>query len=77
MSATSRGVASGIVFGIVAVLLGQQFGLLSLSDLGTSLEYLIIGIVIGAVIFGVIGRLLGRRYLRRHAAAPAEPPSTS
>lgn len=77
MSATSRGVASGIVFGIVAVVLGQQFGLFSLSDLGTALEYLIIGIVIGAVIFGVIGLLLGRRYLRKHATAPAEPPSTS
>lgn len=71
MSATSHGVASGVVFGIVAVVLGQQFGLYSLSDLATAIEYLVIGVVVGAVVFGVIGMALGRRYLRRH---PVEPP---
>lgn len=77
MSATSHGVAAGVVFGIVAVVLGQQFGFYSLSDLLTAIEYLIIGIVIAAVVFGLIGMALGRRYLRKHALAPARPPSKS
>ena len=75
MSATTHGIASGIVFGIVAVLLGQQFGLYSLSDLSDALLFLVVGIVISAVIFGLIGMTLGRRYLRRHPVAPAPPPS--
>lgn len=77
MSATTQGIAAGVVFGAVVVLLGQQFGFYSLSDLAATLEYLIVGIVLGAVIFGVIGRALGRRYLRRHPVEPAAPPPSS
>ena len=73
MSATTHGVASGIVFGIVAVVLGQQFGFYSLSDLGTAIVYLVIGIVIGAVVFGLIGMALGRRYLRTHPTGTPPP----
>ncbi len=72
MSATSHGVAAGVVFGIVCVLLGQQFGYLSLSDLTDSILYFVVAIVIGAVVFGVIGMALGRRYLRNHP--PPTPP---
>ena len=77
MSATTHGVAAGIVFGIVSVILGQQFGVYGLSDLVTAILYLIIGIVIGAVVFGLIGMALGRRYLRTHPAESPPPSSRS
>jgi tetrahydromethanopterin S-methyltransferase subunit C len=66
VSATTHGLASGIVFGLVAVLLGQQFGYYSLSDLATAITYLVIGMVVGGAIFAVIGWALGRRYLHKH-----------
>lgn len=77
MSATTHGLAAGIVFGIVSVVLGQQFGFYSLSDLVTAIEYLVIGIVIGAVVFALIGMALGRRYLRTHAPPPTASPPRS
>ena len=77
MSATTQGVTSGIVFGIVAVVLGQQFGFYSLSDLVTAVEYLVIGIVIAAVVFGLIGMALGRRYVRTHPVGPPSSPPGS
>ncbi len=73
MSATTHGIASGIVFGIVAVVLGQQFGYYSLSDLTSAILYLVIGVVVGAVIFGLVGMALGRRYLRTHGSAQNGP----
>lgn len=72
MSATSHGAGSGIILGLVLVLLAQQFSYLSLSDLYPSLEALILGAVVGGILGGLIGWALGRRYLsRRAAAAPA------
>lgn len=75
MSATSQGAVSGIVLGIVFILLGQQLGYFDLSDIGTSVEYLVIAMVIGAVIFGVIGWGLGRAYLHRHPEEVSPPPT--
>jgi hypothetical protein len=75
VSATSHGVAAGIVLGIVFVLLGQQFGYLSLSELTPAIEYFVIAIVVGAVVFGAIGMALGRAYLRRHPPESTAPPS--
>jgi hypothetical protein len=78
VSAASSGAASGVVLGIVVVVLAQQLGFLSLSDLVPAIEYLVIGAVIGGVLFGIIGWGLGRRYLARHPAAsdsPGAPPS--
>lgn len=72
MSATGSGAGSGVVFGIVVVLLAQQLGYLSLSDLVPAIEYVIIGAIIGGVVFGVIGWALGRRYMRRHPMPPTE-----
>ncbi|MGD0250567.1 MAG: hypothetical protein ABSB97_06760 [Thermoplasmata archaeon] len=72
MSATTHGIAAGIVFGIVVVLLGQQFGYLSLSQLTPAILYFVIAIVVGAVVFGLIGMALGRAYLRKH---PPESPA--
>jgi tetrahydromethanopterin S-methyltransferase subunit C len=66
---------SGIVLGIVFVFLGQQLSYFDLSDLVTSVEYLVIAMVIGAVIFGVIGWALGRAYLHRHPEEAGPPPS--
>jgi hypothetical protein len=71
VSATSSAAISGAVLGIVFVLLGQQLGYFDLSDLTTSIEYLVIAIVVGAAVFGAIGMALGRLYLRRH------PPESS
>lgn len=61
MSAASEGAGAGVVLGIVVVLLGQQFGLLSLSDLEGALVALVVGAVAGALLFGAIGWALGRR----------------
>jgi hypothetical protein len=73
VSATTHGIAAGAVLGLVFVLLAQQFGYISLSDLGGALTYLLLGIVVGAVVFGLIGMALGRWYLHRHPAPPPDP----
>lgn len=74
MSATSRGLGSGIVLGVVLILLGQQFGFFDMSDLDRSIE-LLVG---GAVVFGILGGWIGRRLGRRaatHLPSAAAPPS--
>ncbi len=71
MSAASHGAACGVVLGIVFVLLAQEFGYLDLTDLVSTLIYLVIAIVVGAVLFGLIGMALGRAYLAKN------PPGSS
>ena len=71
MSATGQGAGSGVVLGIVFVLLAQQLGYLSLSSLVPAIIDLVIGAVIGGVIFALIGWALGRSYLSRHPPASA------
>ncbi len=71
MSATSAGTSSGVVLGIALVLLGQQFGYYSLSDLIPAIEYILIAAVIGGLVGAVIGYALGRLYLHRHP--PVDP----
>jgi uncharacterized membrane protein YfcA len=63
------GAASGAILFVVIVLLGQQFGYVDLSNLGTGLLYLIVPAVIGGVIFGVIGAGLARRAQRKQLKA--------
>ena len=67
MSAASRAAASGVVLGVVVVVLGQQFGYLDFTLLVPALEQIIIGAVIGGVIFGIIGLFIGRRIRRKMA----------
>ncbi len=76
MSATTSGVAAGIVLGIVGVLLAQQLGFLGLSDLVRAIEYLVVAAIVGGILFGVIGWALGRRYLARHASTSGTPPGS-
>jgi len=66
MSAASYAAESGVVLGIVFVLLAQQFGYLALASLTTGILDIVIGAVIGGVLFGLIGWALGHRYLRNH-----------
>ncbi len=76
----TKGAASGGIAGLFLVFLGQQAGALSLSSLGSSLEYLIIGIGIGAVLGGILGRALGRRARRKadeRRPAPKDDPSSA
>ena len=73
MSATGRGVGCGVVLGLVAVLLDQQFGYLDLSVLVPAIEDLVIAAVLGGVLGGLIGWALGRRYLSTHPAGAAPP----
>jgi hypothetical protein len=61
MSATSSAASSGVVLGIVLVFLAQQFGLLALTDLATSVLYFAIGAIVLGVVFGVAARVAGRR----------------
>jgi tetrahydromethanopterin S-methyltransferase subunit C len=71
MSALSSGAGSGLVFGLVAVLLAQQFGYVDLSHLTHAIEYLVVGAIVGAVLGAIIGWGLGRRYLSAHPAPPS------
>ena len=66
MSAASHGAAAGVVLGLVAVLLAQQFAYLDLTSLTAAIEYLVVGAVIGGLLGTVIGWALGKRYLRLH-----------
>jgi hypothetical protein len=78
MSAGTHGAAAGVVLGIVAVLMGQQLGYYSLSDLTTALTDLLVGIGIGGILFGLIGAALGRRYRAKHPPVVVEgSPSTA
>ncbi len=68
MSAVGHAAGSGVILGFVGVFLAQQFALLELNSLLTTIEYLAIAMGVGGILFGVIGGALGRRYLRKHAA---------
>lgn len=70
MSPGGQAAVSGIVLGVVLVLLLQQFGPLSLSSLSMGLLALIIGGVIGGLAGGAIGARLGRT--RSSKAPPAD-----
>lgn len=69
MSAASHGATSGVVLGLVIVLLAQQFGVLDLSALLPAVEDLLLGAILGGVVGGLIGWALGRRYLASPRAA--------
>jgi NhaP-type Na+/H+ or K+/H+ antiporter len=71
MSAGTHGAGCGVVLGLVAVLLAQQFAYLSLSSLDPALEDLVLGAIVGGILGGLIGWALGRRYLRQHPTYPA------
>ncbi|MCI4356963.1 MAG: hypothetical protein L3K18_07480 [Thermoplasmata archaeon] len=89
MSAAGAGAASGVVIGLVAVLLGQQFGYLDLGTLSGGLTLLVEGAVGFGILFAAAGWAIGRRYLRRNppgatdsnegapvaTSAPKDPPA--
>jgi tetrahydromethanopterin S-methyltransferase subunit C len=85
VSATTSGAGCGLVLGVVVVLLGQQFGFLTLSALLPALEYLVIGAIVGGILGALYGRLAGRKYRRpipsrpakRSEAPPQEPSGSS
>jgi ABC-type Fe3+-siderophore transport system permease subunit len=77
VSATSSGAGAGVVFGIVVVLLAQQFAYLDLNPLITALTYVIIGAVIGGLIFGAVGWALGRSYEKKHPEITDTEPTTA
>jgi len=67
MSAASSAASSGAVLGIVLVFLLQQFGVLALSDIITSILYFAIAAVVGGVLFGISARMAGRRASKKTA----------
>ncbi len=71
MSAASHAAGSGVVLGIVTVILLQQFFVFDLTNLTTAIVYLAIGAVVGGVLFAAIGWGLGKRYARLHPDAVA------
>ncbi len=77
MSAASRAAGSGVVLGVIAVLLAQQFGYIPLSELGKTIEYLVVGAIGGGILFGLIGWILGKRYQSQQAALAGTPTSSS
>lgn len=60
MRSTSTAASSGAILGIVFVFLVQQFGLLALTDLATSIVYFAVGAIVGGVIFGLAAWAAGR-----------------
>lgn len=60
MSEASSAATSGVVLGIVLVFLLQQFGVISLTSLFTSILYFAIAAVIGGVMFGAAAVAAGR-----------------
>jgi NhaP-type Na+/H+ or K+/H+ antiporter len=66
MSATRHGAGAGVVLGLVAVLLAQEFGFLDMTSLLPAIEDLVVGAVVGGLLGAVIGWALGKRYLRKH-----------
>lgn len=76
------GAASGVVIGISAVVLLQQIGLLSFSDLVTGLVYLLAAAIAAGFVFGIGGSLLSSSATNRAKAilgregTGAEPSST-
>ncbi|MFI5414546.1 MAG: hypothetical protein ACHQ16_02630 [Candidatus Lutacidiplasmatales archaeon] len=59
------GAASGVVVGVSAIVLLQQFGILSLSDLVTGLVYLLATAIAAGIVFGIGGWLLSRSAMKR------------
>ncbi len=53
VAATTAG--SGAVLGGVVVILFQQFGLLSLSELWPGLLWVLLGVLFGGIGFGLVG----------------------
>ncbi len=68
MGAGSSGAASGVVFGLAVVLLGQQLGYIDLSSLSGGLLALFVAALAFGLVFGLVGIALGARYVKRHAA---------
>jgi hypothetical protein len=60
VSAASGAASSGAVLGIVLVFLAQQFGLLALTGILSSVLYFAVAAIVGGVVFGVAARLAGR-----------------
>ena len=84
MSAAGAGATSGVLFGLIAVLLAQQLGFTDLGTLSGGLT-LLVGAAVGfGILFALVGRAIGRRYARRHppdttaadAATPADAPGS-
>ncbi|MCI4332023.1 MAG: hypothetical protein L3K19_09315 [Thermoplasmata archaeon] len=76
MGAGSHAIPSGVVLGLVAVLLGQQFSYIDLSGTYGGIIDLVIGAVVGGILAGFLGRALGRRAERRRGAQAWTPPET-
>lgn len=65
MKPTVAGAAGGVVIGVSAIVLLQQFGILSLSDLVTGLVYLLATAIAAGIVFGIGGWLLSRSAMKR------------
>jgi hypothetical protein len=68
----ASGAGSGVVIGVVLVLLGQQLGYIDLGSYSPGLLYFIAFVVVNAIVFGIIGAAIGRRYLRKHRPVVSE-----
>ena len=70
------GAASGVILGIVLVLLAQQFGYFDLSTFVNALIILIAVAILFGVVFGILGIALYRSALRRAGGVqPWEAPA--
>lgn len=56
MTVAESTAASGAILGAAVVILFQQFGFLSLSDLWPGILWLLLGVLAGGIGFGLVGR---------------------
>ena len=61
MSLATTTAASGVVLGLVGVLLAQQLGALPLSELGPTVLWCVVAMGLGGIVLGEVGALLERR----------------
>ncbi|HZY71309.1 MAG TPA: hypothetical protein VFF67_10090 [Thermoplasmata archaeon] len=57
MRSGTQNVLDGVVVGLALIVLAQELGYLSLSELTMGLEWLVIGAAAFGLLFGLIGRL--------------------
>lgn len=74
MKATGNGAVSGVILGLAAVFLAQQFGYLDFTVGVTILVEFVVAGIAGGFVGAAIGGVLGRRYLAAHPSP--EVPAT-
>jgi hypothetical protein len=77
VSAAGAGATSGVLFGLIIVLLAQQLGFTDLGTLSAGLTLLVVSAIGFGLLFTAVGWAIGRRYARRHPQLMTESDAAS